>query len=207
MARCYDMSKAISARRIAGGALICPACRRRMEKPAESCPDCGFTGRQTVEMFPYAAPELEPMMDEAGLLGESERRRVLRRIGRLRRRFRQIQVSVCVVDLPEDVCPRLFGFWLLNAAPGDAVDGEAPNAWTVLLVIEVGREAASVSCGYAVEAFVSDDSWLRCLELLGESWQQGDRAGAVLDFLDGAEKELAEAARRVDRLLRKGGRH
>jgi len=203
----YDMSKAISARRIAVGALICPACRRRMEAAAESCPSCGFTGQRTVEMFPYAAPKLDRVMDEVELLGESDRRRIRRGIGRLQRRFRQVHVSVCAVDLPAEVSLRLFGFWLLNAAPAEAGDGEAPNAWTVLLVIDAGRQTASVSCGYAVEAFVSDDSWLRCLELLAESWNQDDRSGAVLDFLKGAEKELVYAARRADRVLRKGGGH
>lgn len=205
MAHLYDMSKAISARRLAVGALICPACRRRMDTAADSCPHCGFTGQKTVEMFPYAAPKLERVMDEAGLFSESERRRIRRRIGRLQRRFRQVHLSVCVVELPAEADLRLFGFWLLNAAPADAVDAEAPNAWTVLLLIDSGRQAASVSCGYAMEAFVSDDSWLRCLELFSESWKLDDKCGAVVDFLKGAEKELADAARRVQRVLRKGG--
>lgn len=205
MAQRYDMSRAISARQLAIGALICPACRRRLEDAAETCPHCGFTGQDTAEMFSFAAPKLAPVLDEAGAFGGSERRKIRRRIARLRRRFRQIHVSVCVVDLPAEFSLRLFGFWLLNAAPAEAGDAEAANAWTVLLVIDVGRQAASVSCGYALETFISDDLWVRCLEMAGETWEDGNRGAAVIGFLNGIETELARAARRAERVLRKGG--
>lgn len=157
-------------------------------------------------MFPYGAPALEPVLDSAGVLSESERRRIRRRIKRLRRRFRQVHWCVSVVDLPPEISLRLFGFWLLNAAPLEPGDGEAANAWTVLLLVDSGRQAASVACGYALEPFVSDDSWSRSLELMGESWQRGQPGAALIDFLNAAEQELAEGARRMDRRLRKGDR-
>lgn len=202
----YDMSKAYSARRIAIGALSCPACRLRIEDMVQRCPHCGFSGADTLRMFPYGAPKLEPVLDVPGSFAPSDRRRIERRIKRLRRRLRQIHWCVCVVNLPREGSLRLCGFWLLNAAPVEPGDGEAANAWTVLLLLDPGQQAVSVSCGYALEPFVSDDSWLRSLELMSEAWQRGARGEAVVDFLDGAEAELAQAARRVDRMLRKGGR-
>ncbi len=145
------------------------------------------------------------MIDACGLLRPADLCRIERRISRLRRRLRQVRWCVCVVDLPEEVDLRLFGFWMLNAAPAPPGDDEAANAWTVLLLINSGCQAMSVSCGYALEPFVSDDSWLLSLDSMSDAWKCGRHGEAVLGFLDAAEQQLALAARRVERSLRKGG--
>lgn len=185
--------------------MACPACRMRFDAPAERCPNCGFTGADTVAMFPYAARALEPVIDAAGILDAAGTERIRRRIRALSRRFRQLHWCVCTVRLPRSADPRLFAFWLLNSAPCGEVEGEAPNAWTVLLVVDAARGLASVGAGYAIEPFVGDDTWTRCLEPLAEAWSAAGAGHAVGAFLDAAERELVAAARRADRIMTGGG--
>lgn len=188
-----------SARRFAVGAMVCPACRRRLEEAADRCPSCGFTGTDCLIRFPFAAPALAEIIDPAGVLDAAGRREVSVRLARLRRRCRQLRWCLCLVDLPEGTDLRLFGFWLLNAAQAPANDPEAA-AWTVLLLLDTRGEAAAVSTGYAVEPFIADDAWMRALNGMVTPWRSGDMLAALCSFLTDAGNELAVAAARAARL-------
>src|SRR5262249_36369669 len=112
-----DETKRYSARRLAAGVIVCPACLVHMPAQADFCPSCRFTGGDTMKMFPLALPPLQPVLDAADLWSASERSKIERRIARTRRRFPQIHWSICSVDAGDIPNLRLFGFWMLNASP------------------------------------------------------------------------------------------
>jgi hypothetical protein len=200
MAGTKDSDRRYSARRFAVGALVCPACQRRMEEPAGRCPHCGFTGTDCLRLFPFAAPSLQEVVDPEGLLDKVGLAAVRGSVARLRRRFRQVHWSLCLVRLPAETNLRLFGFWLLNSARMPADNPEAP-AWTVLLVMDFDNAAASVTTGYALEPFVADDAWLRALMAMSVPWRRGAYAEALCEFLHACGNELATGAWRAERLL------
>ena len=85
MAALRDTTRKFSARRFAVGAMVCPACRHRLEEVADRCPRCGFTGADCVLRFPFAAPALDELIDAAGLLDAAGHKDLKTRIARLRR--------------------------------------------------------------------------------------------------------------------------
>lgn len=186
------------------GAMVCPACQRRMEEPEGRCPHCGFTGADCLAMFPFAAPALEDVVDAGNVLDKSELAAVRSRLARLRRRFRQVHWCLCLVCLPADVNLRLFGFWLLNSARPPEKDPGTP-AWTVLLVVDTANQSASVTAGYAVEAFVADDSWMRALMAMVVSLRRGHHGQALCEFLETCGHELEAGALRARRLVGAAG--
>jgi hypothetical protein len=80
-----------SSRRGAAGGVSCPSCQGPLKPDAKRCPACNFTGGDTMTMFPEPPPPLLPILDSAGILKESELRKIEVSHDKLRRRFPQFQ--------------------------------------------------------------------------------------------------------------------
>lgn len=198
-----SQNRKYSARRIASGAMACPACRIRLDEPMDYCPACGFTGADTMRMFPLPLPPLQPVLDLAWLWNNSEISSIRARVRKLTKRFPQIRWAFCTVCLGEQEDPRTFGFWMLNASPMAADEHESHRAWTVLLLLDANSSRATVIPGYAVEPFVSDDQWMRALAAMKDAWSAGNHGRAVCDFLGAAGKLLKQGHYRVSALLKR----
>ncbi len=185
-----------SPHRFAVGAVFCPACRMKLERDAKWCPACEFTGAKSLDLFGADAPPLLPLMDVADIWDAKEKRMIRAQVKRLCRRFPQIRWRVCGVSLGRETSLPLFGFWLLNASP--LTDGETAEdrSWTVLLLVDSETGRTSVTTGYRMEPWLSDDMWERALSETVEPFRNGHPGLAVCSFLKEARVHLEKAWRR-----------
>lgn len=180
-------------RRMTPGVLACPACAGPLKPDAKWCPKCHFTGGDSLRMFPDSPPPLLPVLDAAGIFKEKDVRRIEAGRDALRRRFPQFQWRICTVCLPPETTLPLFGFWLLNACPFHGKETVEERAWTVLLLINADTGQTAVVTGYAAEPFLSEEEWKAVLATMGEPWNSGVPAEAVLRFFQSSRDRLNRA--------------
>lgn len=191
-----------AAKRFAAGALFCPDCRLRLEKPVLRCPSCGFTGENTLRLFSGAAPAMEPWKDQAQCWDESSRKKILGWVGRLQRRFPQIDWCLLSIKLPEEVRLRLFNFWFFNVSPVQNEEEREKRSWTVLLTYDVDHQRFVITPGYQVEPILADDDWEDLLTTLKTSWREGGILKGYRDFFAEAERKLVLASRRMNGIIK-----
>lgn len=183
--------------------MFCPGCREAIREPVEQCPGCCYSGASAVEKFPFAAPEFERFIDPGNHLGVEDCQKIDEALDSLGEQFPQPRFCFCVVDLAEETDPREFGFWLMNASPVRGPVEERLRPWSVLLLIDHAQCRVSVTLGYAIEPFVSEESVSSLLRLEARSFLEGDYGSAILRFVKGAESVLSEGAERVRRTKKK----
>ncbi len=183
-------------RSTAPGNITCPACGGPLKAEAKWCPNCNFTGGDTMAMFPEEPPPLPPILDAVGLLEAGDLPKIEAARGNLRRRFPQFEWKICIVSLPPQTSLPVFGFWLLNACPLHGGETSEQRAWTVLLLIDSGTGRASVAAGYGAEPFLSDDEWKAILGSMTEPWSRGNPAKAIIGFFKNSRSSLDAAWKR-----------
>ena len=164
---------------------VCPACQKVIGT-CDRCPHCGFTGAETMAMFPGPPPRWQPVMDGGQVWDDSDVKLIERARQRLDRRFPQFRWRLCSVNLPPDRSLRLFGFWLHNACPLAAGDTLTDRVWTVLLVVNATTHETAVVPGYAAEVGLSAVQWEQALASMKRPWQAGRPGKAVAAFLNTA---------------------
>jgi hypothetical protein len=174
----------------------CPSCQAVIAAEAERCPSCGFTGADTMILFPEPAPPLLPVLDAAGLWNVADLHRIDVARAKLGRMFPQLQWRVCSVLLPEGAKLPVFGFWMLNVCPLYAQETAAQRAWSVLLLIDAQSGQAAVVPGYAAEPWLADDDWRQALAAMAPAWAAGHSAEAVVRFFHAVARPLAASWKR-----------
>lgn len=154
------VKKSYRAKDMAVSAMACPTCQLKFEEAVEVCPRCGFSGSLAVQKFPFSAPPLTAIIDPAEFVSIEAQDVMTAQLAQLAKIFPQIRVSFCLLPTGLDCDLREFGFWFLNASPLSEENGEAERPWTILLVLDAERRRISVSSGYAIEPFLSDEKLL-----------------------------------------------
>lgn len=175
------------------GVIACPACGAGLKLDSNWCPGCGFTGGDTVAMFPDNPPPFLPILDAAGILKPGDVHQIEVARESLRRRFPQFRWWICSVILPPETRLPVFGFWLLNVCPLGEGETADDRASTVLLLINADSGQAAVIPGYAVESCLSDDSWKAVLTTMTGPWQAGRPAEAIIRFFTNTRSHLEGA--------------
>jgi len=111
------------AKNFARSAMACPGCHATLAAPADECPRCGYSGHHAVSRFPFKAPAMERFIDPQGHFEENDRKKLNKSLADLAKSFPQPRICFCIVDLPEVIDPREFGFWLMNASAVDFLPG------------------------------------------------------------------------------------
>jgi hypothetical protein len=185
-----------SSRAVSLGVVQCPACGGPLNVDANWCPRCNFTGGDTVAMFSDPPPPLLPILDAAGILKENDLLKIESARESLRSRFPQFHWRVCTVILPPESSLSLFGFWLLNACPLLGEETLENRASTVLLLINADSGQVTAVPGYAVESYLSDDTWKLILSSMTEPWRSGKPGEAIVCFFTTARSHLEIAWKR-----------
>jgi uncharacterized membrane protein YgcG len=164
-----------------------------------------------VEKFPWIPPPLERFMDVDQRLSEPEIRQLDQVIERLEQMLPQIRIHLCIGRLHADTDPREFGFWLFNASVPPDAEAASHRPWSVLLVIDRGSRSASLTIGYGLDPFLSDEQLTRCLEAASPHFRRsryGAGAAACLTklhtLLTRAQREANGTANKLRRSLRDG---
>lgn len=172
---------------------------------ASRCHGCGFTGADTLVLFPDPPPPLLPVLDAAGLWDQQDLKRIEVAREKIRRRFPQFKFHVCTVMLPPATRLPVFGFWLLNVCPLYIQETPEDRSWTVLLLINARTGAVAVVPGYSAERWLSDEDWTKVLWSMAAGWKGGDSVEAVLRFFETATTFLGHSWKA--RGLRRGKRN
>ena len=195
--------KVYSARSFAKSAMACLGCSSILSEPSDHCPRCEYSGHETVAKFPFAAPPIERYIDPVGYLYEGARKKIDKALVGLKKKFPQVELSICIIDLIEETDPREFGFWLFNASKVRDEAEAAIRPWTILLLIDDQNGRASITPGYAIEPFLDDEKWESLLRMERKHFFAKDYEKGVLRFIEGASLILTEGALRSVRRLRK----
>ena len=169
--------------------MVCPRCRATFDAPPEACQNCGYDFALSQVSLPFAPPPLEFVMNPAGLLPDTVADDVSEAYAAFRKRFPQIQVSFCFIQLTPGIPLSEFAFWLFNTAPDPTED----RAWRMLVTIDLGAGQLSVNSGYALEPFIDPAAWSPALNSTATACAKAEWSEALTHFLHHADAILTTA--------------
>ena len=194
-----ESRKKLSAKAFSSSGLWCPHCGTKLADELPSCSSCGFRLDACSEILGAQAPQLEFLLDPGSCLPDGSAEQLAPLYQKLQKKFPQLALCLCFVELNPPLKPNELAFWLMNVAP-EATDR---RAWTVTIVFEVSRFEAGLSPGYGIEPFIKPEAWST---FLGEVTTKAHAEGwvpALEDLLKGMQPILQEARRKVSRRTRK----
>ncbi|MCP5535779.1 MAG: hypothetical protein H7A51_06030 [Akkermansiaceae bacterium] len=149
----------------------------------------------------YGAGEvrLKRLGDAAGVLRMKERRKAEKWFDQFEASFPQLFFSVYYGALDEMSNIRQFGMWLLNHGAYEDIDISRPNDGGVLLVVDVKSKVASISFGYLLDVYLTEEETFRILSKAHPHLLQGNHLkalGVVIKSLSKVLKKKSRHARR-----------
>jgi len=184
----------------------CPRCVQKIHRAAESCPHCGFTLADADERFGVESVSLRRLTDSAGLFRRQERKRIEASLDRFERRFPHLFVSVYTGLGGGSAHLREFGFWLLNHAVFEDHSREMPNSAGILILLDPAAKAASISFGYQLDPYLSQDDTFDCLSRAHAWWLEGRHMEGVLRVIAQLDALLRRRSRQACRDPERFGR-
>ncbi|MBK1884319.1 hypothetical protein JIN85_18010 [Luteolibacter pohnpeiensis] len=175
----------------------CPACRAQLKDHPDWCPQCKFTGSDSMEVFAGTPPPLPPILDVASVWSPAELRSIASAQRKIAKRFPQFIWKICTVELDPTQSLDIFSFWMFNAAPLTGDETAEQRAWTVLLIIDAANHKATVTPGYSAEPWLSEQEWRQGLLQMREQWERGKTAGAVAKYLSTTQQLLEKSWQRL----------
>ena len=124
-------------------------------------------------------------------------------MGQFEKNFPQLFFSVHYAALDEMSNIRQYGMWLLNHAVYQDVDTGRPNNGGVLLVVDVNSKVASISFGYLLDAFLTEEETFNILAKAHPHLLQGNHMKALGLII----KRLARVLRKKSRKARRNPKH
>jgi uncharacterized membrane protein YgcG len=177
----------------------CPRCVQRIHRTAAACPHCGFSLDDADRMFGAGEVAIDCLEDTSGVLRSRERERVVEVIERFREVFPQLFLAVHTDSFAELASLRQYGFWLINRAAFRDVPLDRPNEAGILLLIDPESHAASLSFGYLLDPFLTEDDTFRCLSRAHPYLLEGDYAGGIEALGKALTKVLKKRSRQARR--------
>jgi ribosomal protein L37E len=174
----------------------CPRCVQRIHRSASQCPHCGFAMRDLDRQYGAGEVRLRRLSDAAGVLRMKERRKAEKWFEGFETNFPQLFFSVYYGDLDERSNIRQFGMWLLNHGAYEDIDISRPNDGGVLLVVDVNSKVASISFGYLLDVYLSEEETFRILSNAHPHLLQGNHL-----------KALGVVMKKLTAVLKKKSRH
>ena len=106
---------------------------------------------------------MRKLSDAAGVLKLTERKKANVWLKDFEERFPQLFFSVYYGALDEISNIRQFGMWLLNHGAFEDVDLSRPNDGGLLLIIDVNSRTATISFGYLLDEFLTENDTFKIL--------------------------------------------
>jgi uncharacterized membrane protein YgcG len=142
---------------------------------------------------------LRRLADLAGLMKSRERSKVQASLDDFCRRFPQLFFAVYTGSGRGGGNVRQFGFWLLNRAAFEDVPVDRPNEAGILLVIDPETKAASVTWGYLLDPFLTEEDTFLCLSRAHAYWLEGHFAEGTVRMISQLGKILSKRAAQARR--------
>jgi len=178
----------------------CPRCVQVIHRGANLCPHCGFGLAEVDARYGHEDVTLRRLADVAGLMRSRERGKVTAALDRFCRRFPQLFLAVYTGGGQQGGGNlRQFGFWLLNRAAFVDVPVDRPNEAGILLVIDADSKSASVTWGYMLDPFLTEEDTFLCLSRAHAYWLEGRFADGTVRMIEQLEKVLRKKAAQAHR--------
>ena len=177
----------------------CPRCVQVIHRGAGLCPHCGFGIAEMDARHGSDNVSLRRLADVAGLMKSRERVRVQAVLDDFCRRFPQLFFAVYTGSSQAGGNVRQFGFWLLNRAAFEDVPVDRPNEAGILLVIDPEAKAASVTWGYQLDPYLTEEDTFLCLSRAHAYWLEGRFAEGTVRLVEQLRKILSKRAAQARR--------
>jgi uncharacterized membrane protein YgcG len=142
------------------------------------------------------SPQLtRPVADIANVLSATERRAMAKAVQTLEQRFPDISGVVVIAEIPANLTPELYSFWLFNRSSLFSEVEKGGNNHGLLLLLDATSLRAAVMIGYGLEPLLPEMILELCLRPLAASLLKGKRASAVEAFFREMERQLTTLAK------------
>ena len=174
------------------GKTHCPSCNATLPSPVVRCGFCGFTAEICMRRFPFEPPPLQRFVDPDDSITDAEQRVMTKAIQKFEKRFPQIEMSVCVMRLPEGVDGREFGFWYLNRSRPKSPEARIARPHHILLIIDQTTRTLSATVGYGLDCFLDDVTLYDSLDKAEPSFSRGGYAKGIAQWLKILGKKMVD---------------
>ncbi|MGI8820570.1 MAG: TPM domain-containing protein [Chthoniobacterales bacterium] len=164
----------------------CPSCAHLLAAPEPRCPACKLSLQKLDAKFGLVPRHSRYLSDRAGRLELSEMEEVREALRLFEKKFPQVLFSVFVTSLPGGSSVSEYAFWLANRARFNSIQKVRSENFDLLLVIDLGTNAAALTTGYALENYLSEDDLSAALAALRDGMRKGslpDGIRACIAFL------------------------
>ena len=177
----------------------CPRCVQTIHRSAAQCPHCGFTLTDLDELYGADEVRLKRLSDMAGALRLRERHKLEAVLDEFQVSFPQLFFSVYYGALEDRTNIRQFGMWLLNHAAYEDVEINRPNDGGVLLLVDLNTKVASITYGYLLDPFLSEDDTFNILAKAHPHLLQGNHLKASLVVIRHLSRVLKRRSKQAHR--------
>jgi len=177
----------------------CPRCVQSIHRSAVQCPHCGFAISELIAQYGAEEVRMRRLNDAAGVLRLKERQRVEKWMDQFEVNFPQLFFSVYYCTLDKRTNIRQFGMWLLNHAAYEDVDIGRPNDGGIMLVVDLNTKVVSLSYGYLLDFFITEEESFNILAKAHPHLLQGNHMkamGLIIKRISQLLKKRARKARR-----------
>lgn len=173
----------------------CPACRAPAIEIDAACGQCGFSLEAADRAFGIAPTLERPIADLDDVLGMLTRRRALKVIADVERRFPQLNLAVVLIPVPDQAPLAAFAFWLFNRGQLSSALQKGGENRLVLLLIDTRTRQAAAMPGYGLEPLMKESQLQTCLQAACPALQRGRHGQAIEAFARELGRQLSELCR------------
>lgn len=187
----------------------CPRCVQKIHLEAFSCPHCGFTMVHADGVFGSQDIKLKKFSDVAGVFRMKDREPMRKTLEDFESKFPQLFVSVYLGAFEDLSSIRQYGFWMLNRTHYVDVDPQRSNSTGILILVDVNAKSASITFGYALMPYLSEETTFEALSAGHPFFLQGDYLKALKAVIKKLEVLLVKGWKRARKdpvkVLARGG--
>lgn len=171
--------------KVASEAPSCPSCGLAFKDvKLTKCLRCQFDLASTDLVFPYEPPAMEPIMDHLNTFSTEQIKGISAEFAKLTKKYPQVSLALCNLNLISSTDPRVFGFWMLNRCPLSQGESSDQRKFTLLLVIDQENQRLSASCGLALEPYLPTSGLSRALDHSYRNWLHEDPVEGATIFAE-----------------------
>ena len=152
-------------------------------------------------MGPIPRLESGGFTDFTGSLSKTECRRIEKSRTHFHRHFPQIKIQIIISRLRQDFPVSVTLFWLFNLGGFGQEDQKLGKNRDVLIAVDPQKSQISLTTGYGLEPFLSNNAIDGILQDSTLFFQTGDIASGLEKLLESLSNHLAEICKDASRCL------
>ena len=168
----------------------CPACRNEIHEGDAACTACGFTLAALDPHLGIPPQPTPPVVDLARVLSSSARRTLVEATRRAEQHFPDIHAVVILADVPANLSPELYAFWLFNRTGLFSEVEKGGDNHGVLLLLDTQSARCAVMIGYGLEPLMTTLALETALTAATPYLMKQNYASAGLAFFREFERQL-----------------